>query len=85
VATEDLNRQWYERNTGNAIKEAPGKAPGHPGMAATLDGVVAGSGAVYEAKQDPRIPLTHSPSRPPSLGRPDSIDTTGTMGGGFPR
>jgi putative phage-type endonuclease len=52
LVTEDLNRQWYERNTGNAIKDVQCRVK-HPvirWMAATLDGVVAGSGAVYEAK-----------------------------------
>jgi predicted phage-related endonuclease len=52
LVTEDLNRQWYERNTGNAIKDVQSrvKHPVIPWMAATLDGVVAGTGAVYEAK-----------------------------------
>jgi putative phage-type endonuclease len=52
LVTEDLNRQWYERNTGNAIKDVQCRVK-HPvirWMAATLDGIVAGSGAVYEAK-----------------------------------
>src|SRR5271169_5121449 len=52
LATEDLNRPWYERNTGNAIKDVQSRVK-HPVirfMAATLDGVVAGTGAVYEAK-----------------------------------
>jgi putative phage-type endonuclease len=52
LVTEDLNRQWYERNTGNAIKNVQCRVK-HPVirfMAATLDGVVAGTGAVYEAK-----------------------------------
>jgi predicted phage-related endonuclease len=52
VATEDLNREWYERNTGNAIKDIQRRVR-HPvirWMGATLDGVVAGNGAVYEAK-----------------------------------
>jgi predicted phage-related endonuclease len=52
LATEDLNRRWYERNTGNAIKDVQCRVK-HPvirWMAATLDGVVAGTGAVYEAK-----------------------------------
>jgi YqaJ-like viral recombinase domain len=52
LVTEDLNRQWYERNTGNAIKDVQCRVK-HPVirfMAATLDGVVAGTGAVYEAK-----------------------------------
>jgi predicted phage-related endonuclease len=51
LATEDLNRKWYERNTGNAIKDVQRwvKHPVIRWMAATLDGVVAGTGAVYEA------------------------------------
>ena len=52
LVTEDLNRQWYERNTGKAIKDVQCRVK-HPvirWMAATLDGVVAGTGAVYEAK-----------------------------------
>jgi predicted phage-related endonuclease len=52
LATEGLNRQWYERNTGNAIKDVQCRVK-HPvirWMAATLDGVVSGTGAVYEAK-----------------------------------
>ena len=52
LATEDLNRRWYKRNTGNAIKGAQRwvKHPVIRWMAATLDGVVANTGAVYEAK-----------------------------------
>jgi hypothetical protein len=52
LATEDLNRTWYERNTGHAITEVQARVK-HPVIAfmrATLDGVVAGTGAVYEAK-----------------------------------
>jgi predicted phage-related endonuclease len=52
LVTEDLNRQWYERNTGNAIKDVQCRVK-HPvirWMAATLDGRVEGTGAVYEAK-----------------------------------
>jgi putative phage-type endonuclease len=52
LVTEDLNRQWYERNTGNAIKDVQRRVK-HPvirWMAATLDGVVEGTEAVYEAK-----------------------------------
>jgi hypothetical protein len=52
VATEDLNRAWYQRNTGHAITEVQSRVR-HPViafMAATLDGVVNGTGAVYEAK-----------------------------------
>jgi YqaJ-like viral recombinase domain len=52
LATEDLNRVWYERNTGRAITDVQSRVR-HPViafMAATLDGVVTGTGAVYEAK-----------------------------------
>jgi predicted phage-related endonuclease len=52
LVTENLNRQWYERNTGNAIKDVQCRVK-HPvirWMAATLDGRVEGTGAVYEAK-----------------------------------
>jgi predicted phage-related endonuclease len=51
-ATEDLNRRWYELNSGNAIKDVQ-KRMQHPvvkWMAATLDGRVAPGGAVFEAK-----------------------------------
>jgi predicted phage-related endonuclease len=52
LVTEALNRQWYERNTGQAI-ECVQHQLRHPvlrWMGATLDGMVAGSGAVFEAK-----------------------------------
>ena len=51
VATEPLNRLWYERTTGKAIKDVQLRVR-HPvirWMAATLDGVVE-QGAVFEAK-----------------------------------
>jgi predicted phage-related endonuclease len=51
-ATEDLNRLWYERNSGNVIKGVQRRVK-HPvikWMAATLDGVVEATGAVFEAK-----------------------------------
>jgi predicted phage-related endonuclease len=50
--TEDLNRLWYERNTGHSIKDVQQRIY-HPvikWMAATLDGVVEATGAVFEAK-----------------------------------
>ena len=50
--TEDLNRHWYERNSGQTIKDVQRRVK-HPvikWMAATLDGVVEGTGAVFEAK-----------------------------------
>jgi predicted phage-related endonuclease len=52
VATEPLNRRWYERTTGQVIKDVQSRVR-HPvirWMAATLDGIVEGSGAVFEAK-----------------------------------
>jgi predicted phage-related endonuclease len=50
--TEDLNRRWYEANTGKLIRDVQRRAQ-HPilkWMAATLDGVVDGTGAVFESK-----------------------------------
>jgi hypothetical protein len=53
VVTESLNRQWYERNTGQPVKDIQRRVH-HPvirWMAATLDGVVDdGTGTVFEAK-----------------------------------
>ena len=52
VATEDLNRRWYEANTGQIIMDIQRQIR-HPAlrwMAATLDGRVQGSEAVFEAK-----------------------------------
>src|SRR5215472_400056 len=52
TATEDLNRAWYERNTGRRITAVQRhvKHSAISWMAATLDGLVEGSGAVFEAK-----------------------------------
>jgi predicted phage-related endonuclease len=50
--TEDLNRRWYEANTGQVITHIQ-KRIHHPAlkwMAATLDGRVQGSDAVFESK-----------------------------------
>ena len=52
AVTEELNRRWYEANTGQVITDVQ-KRVRHPGlrwMAATLDGRVEASGAVFEAK-----------------------------------
>jgi predicted phage-related endonuclease len=52
VVTEPLNRHWYERNTGQTIECVQHRLR-HPvlrWMGATLDGMVAGSGTVFEAK-----------------------------------
>jgi predicted phage-related endonuclease len=52
LVTEDLNRRWYEANTGQIITDMQRRVhhPGIPWMAATLDGRVAETGAVFEAK-----------------------------------
>jgi predicted phage-related endonuclease len=52
TVTEDLNRRWYERNSGHAVT-AVQRHVRHPvirWMGATLDGLVEPSGAVFEAK-----------------------------------
>ena len=52
LATEPLNRLWYERKTGEVIKDVQSwlRHPVIRWMAATLDGVVESTGAVFEAK-----------------------------------
>jgi predicted phage-related endonuclease len=52
LATEELNRRWYEVSTGQVITDIQ-KRVRHPAlrwMAATLDGRIEGSDAVFEAK-----------------------------------
>ena len=52
LVTEPLNRHWFERNTGHVITQVQRRVQ-HPvirWMAATLDGMVEQSGAVFEAK-----------------------------------
>src|SRR6516165_3283343 len=52
VATEDLNRQWYQTNSGQVLTDVQRQIR-HPvlhWMAATLDGRVEATGAVFEAK-----------------------------------
>jgi predicted phage-related endonuclease len=52
VVTEALNRHWYERTTGQIVKDVQSwvRHPVIRWMAATLDGIVVGTGAVFEAK-----------------------------------
>jgi predicted phage-related endonuclease len=52
TATEELNRSWYKRNTGRHITDIQRKVTHSaiPWMAATLDGIVEGTEAVFEAK-----------------------------------
>jgi hypothetical protein len=52
AATEDLNRSWYERNTGRRVADVQRrvKHSAIPWMAATLDGIIEDKGAIFEAK-----------------------------------
>src|SRR5207302_8058154 len=52
LVTEDLNRRWYEQNSGHRISDIQRHAIHRtiPWMAATLDGLVKETGAVFEAK-----------------------------------
>jgi len=52
LATEQLNRTWYERNSGHRVSHRQCRKfhPSIAWMAATLDGLVEPSGAVFEAK-----------------------------------
>jgi predicted phage-related endonuclease len=52
LVTEDLNRRWYEANSGQVVVDVQRRIR-HPvlqWMGATLDGRVEGSGAIFEAK-----------------------------------
>jgi len=52
LATEELNRRWYQANTGQVLTDIQRRIR-HPAlrwMAATLDGRVEATGAVFEAK-----------------------------------
>jgi predicted phage-related endonuclease len=52
LVTEDLNRRWYELNSGHRISDIQRHAIHRtmPWMGATLDGLVKETGAVFEAK-----------------------------------
>ena len=52
IATEELNRTWYERNTGHRVTNVQRrvKHSAIPWMVATLDGIVEGTEAVFESK-----------------------------------
>jgi len=52
TVTEGLNRSWYERATGQTVTDTQRRVrhPVHKWMAATLDGIVEQTGAVFEAK-----------------------------------
>jgi predicted phage-related endonuclease len=51
-ATEELNRSWYERNTGQQVRDVQRHVRHSliPWMAATLDGIADGAEAVFESK-----------------------------------
>src|SRR5262245_46069911 len=52
AATEELNRSWYERNTGRQVRDVQRRVR-HSAIAwmvATLDGIVEGTEAVFESK-----------------------------------
>ena len=51
-ATEELNRCWYERNSGRRVRDVQRhvRHSAIPWMATTLDGIVEGAEAVFEAK-----------------------------------
>jgi predicted phage-related endonuclease len=52
TVTENLNRHWYEKHSGQTVEEVQRQVfhPVHRWMAATLDGKVQATGAVFEAK-----------------------------------
>ena len=52
VVTEDLNRRWYETNSGQTLTDIQRqiKHPALRWMTATLDGRIEATGAVFEAK-----------------------------------
>ena len=52
IVTEDLNRRWYELNSGHRVSDVQRHAIHRtmPWMAATLGGLVKETGAVFEAK-----------------------------------
>ena len=52
TVTEHLNRHWYERNSGQVVIDVQRQVfhPVKRWMAATLDGKVEGTGAIFEAK-----------------------------------
>src|SRR5260370_2409210 len=52
AATEELNRSWYERNTGRRVTDIQRRVrhSAIPWMMATLDGPVEGTGAVFESE-----------------------------------
>jgi predicted phage-related endonuclease len=52
TVTEELNRSWYERNTGHSVGDIQRRVDHStiPWMVATLDGIVENTQSVFEAK-----------------------------------
>lgn len=52
TVTEELNRRWYERTSGHAVRDVQKRLrhPVHKWMAATLGGMIEPLGSVFEAK-----------------------------------
>jgi predicted phage-related endonuclease len=52
TATEPLNRRWFEKNTGQVVRDVQRRVfhAVHGWMAATLDGRIEATGTVFEAK-----------------------------------
>jgi predicted phage-related endonuclease len=78
VATEALNRSWYERNTGRAISDVQRwvQHPVHRFLAATLDGFVNDLDAVFEAKF--MLPWSFSEEAAGDIWRPGQPDLCAT-------
>ena len=80
IATEKLNRRWYEGNTGQAITDVQ-KRIRHPAirwMAATLDGRLQGSGAVFSSHAQPGYAGTQPPDNVRRLLQPYRRYSVGT-------
>jgi hypothetical protein len=75
--TEDLNRSWYERNTGQTVADVQRlvKHSAIPWMAATLDGIVQEIGAV--SKPSSCCPGPFRKRGPPKSTWPRSSTTCG--------
>ena len=78
TATEELNRSWYERNTGRRVSDVQRhiKHSAIAWMAATLDGIVEGTEAVFEAKF--MLPWYFSEEARPKSTWPSSSTTCGS-------
>src|SRR5258707_9453368 len=65
AVTEDLNRHWFEHNTGQVVTAVQRRVvhPGKRWVAATLDGMVEATRAGFEAKI--MMPWSFSEGAPP--------------------